>query len=293
MPGGLCRLCQVDAELRLSHILPAFSYRWLRKSSGNSPLRETTEPDLRIQDGRSEYLLCGSCEVLFSRCETDFANKLFYPYIAEPQGHFHYSRWLLNFCVSVSWRVLSFYIFRDYLGELQPEETNFVSSAEVTWREFLLGQRPHPGLFRQHLLPLGMVENTNIKVAQNINRYFMCTSRIDILRGKSGAILTIAKIGPIIIVGAIFEPNQHHWHGTKIATKGTIMPQKYRIPKGIMEYLNNESRQLGDVCNKISTNQKAKIEQSRRASGNKFVGSIAYKALEADIRLFDSCVGSA
>lgn len=285
MPRGLCRLCQVDAELQLSHILPAFSYRWLRKSSGNSLLRETTEPDLRVQDGRREYLLCGSCEALFSRWETDFANKLFYPYTQEPQGQFHYSKWLLNFCVSVSWRVLSFYTGNDYLRELQPAETSFVSSAEVTWREFLLGQRPHPGFFRQHLLPLGMIEPTNVKVAQNVNRYFMCTSRMDMLRGRSGEIFTLAKIGPIIIVGMIFEPNQHHWRGTKIATKGTIMPQKYRVPRGLMEYMNNDARQLVDVHNKISANQKAKIEQSRRASGNKFVGSIAYKALEADIRL--------
>src|SRR5271169_2274152 len=106
MPTGRCYLCQSDSDLQSSHILPAFVYRWLRESSGNSPIRATTAPNLRVQDGIKRYWLCAACEERFSRFETAFANNLFYPYLDASARPFQYSRWLLQFCTSVSWRVL-------------------------------------------------------------------------------------------------------------------------------------------------------------------------------------------
>ena len=105
MPFDRCRLCQTDSDLQLSHILPAFTYRWLRESSGNGHIRNTIEPNKRVQDGLKRYWLCASCEELFSRDETAFANQLFYPYLSESGKAFPYSSWLLRFCTSVSRRL--------------------------------------------------------------------------------------------------------------------------------------------------------------------------------------------
>ena len=106
MPKGQCRLCDAESDLHLSHIVPAFAYRWLRESSGNGHLRSGSSPNQRVQDGPKRYWLCTICEGMLSRSETSFATKLFFPYTDDEATLFIYGEWLLQFCVSVSWRVL-------------------------------------------------------------------------------------------------------------------------------------------------------------------------------------------
>ena len=81
MKKGICRLCQQEAGLKLSHILPAFAFRWLKDSAGNAYIRRGMEPNRRVQDGLKYYWLCSSCEGLLNLSETAFATNLFYPYI--------------------------------------------------------------------------------------------------------------------------------------------------------------------------------------------------------------------
>jgi hypothetical protein len=132
MPSGLCRLCERQSELQLSHVLPAFAYRWLRESSGNGHLRNSQEPNKRAQDGPKFYWLCAECEELFSRNETAFAGRLFHPYLKASGQIFPYSSWLIHFCTSVSWRVLRFYRDEGHLQTWEPEALARVDSAEST-----------------------------------------------------------------------------------------------------------------------------------------------------------------
>jgi hypothetical protein len=53
VPKGRCRLCGVESELQLSHVLPAFEIRWLRESSGSGHIRTAMSPNLRVQDGKN------------------------------------------------------------------------------------------------------------------------------------------------------------------------------------------------------------------------------------------------
>src|SRR5687767_12163676 len=110
---GICRLCQKHANLQESHIIPKFAYQWLIKSSGGGYLRNTAEPNKRVQDGIKRNLLCHDCEQIFSQSESDFSKKLFYPYVSNSGKIFKYEKWLLNFCVSLSWRILNFYLEED------------------------------------------------------------------------------------------------------------------------------------------------------------------------------------
>lgn len=80
MPEGRCQLCGSESILQLSHILPAFVFRWMRETSGNGHLRFGEAPNLRVQDGLKRHWLCASCESLFARSETAFADQLFHPY---------------------------------------------------------------------------------------------------------------------------------------------------------------------------------------------------------------------
>ena len=114
MPRGTCILCGQEADLQLSHILPAFAFRWMRESSGNGHIRLGMEPNQRVQDESKRHWMCSKCERRLNWSETRFSRKLFHPYLAASHKPLPYSRWLIHFCTSLSWRVLRFY--RDEIG---------------------------------------------------------------------------------------------------------------------------------------------------------------------------------
>src|SRR3546814_5636435 len=114
-------------------------------------MRNTDNPNRRVQDGLKLPWLCGECEALFSRDETAFATKLFHPWHA---GNYRipYDDWLLKFCVSVSWRVLRYARGRNPDTHYTDAQEALMDDADVRWRAFLRGAEPHPGPFEQHLL---------------------------------------------------------------------------------------------------------------------------------------------
>lgn len=286
MTFGACRLCERDAELQLSHILPAFTYRWLRESSGNGHIRSSNEPNLRVQDGLKFYWLCSTCEQLFSKSETAFSGRLFHPYIQDGGRIYPYTTWLLSFCVSVSWRVLRFYLDEGHLKNWDAEAVAIVSEAEQTWRDFLLGKRAHPGQYQQHLLPLDMISETSADFAPNINRYLMRAIHMDFCRG-SRSIFTYAKLGRFLIIGIVHEPTQGQWKGTKVhATHGYVEPKKYMVPRALADYWTEKAKNMRAALGSMSDRQHEKVEKTFRANIDKFIGSDAFIAMQADIDMF-------
>lgn len=286
MPRGQCRLCHVESDLQLSHILPAFTFRWLRESSGNGHMRSGEEPNRRVQDGLKRYWLCSACEELFSKSETAFANHIFYPYLETPGGVFPYSRWLLHFCTSVSWRVLRLYLDEDHLKSWTKEALSRVMSAESVWRKYLLGQQPHPGVFRQHLLPLDQIAHTTGEHPPNINRYLMRAIHMDICQG-SEAIFTYSKMGRFIIIGLVHEPNQTRWRGSKVhATHGYVAPSDYVVPGALGAYLNEKALQMRASIASVSDKQREKIRSHFQSNIDRYIGSDACVATLADIEMF-------
>ena len=151
MPTGVCRLCGAQTELLLSHVIPAFAFRWLRDSAGGGHWRLTKEVNQRVQDGEKLYWLCADCEALLNQSETTFATRLFHPYSDDSGRQIRYGPWLLSFCSGVTWRVLRFCREHGPLAGFAPELVESMDRAEATWKEVLLGKRPHPGEFQQHL----------------------------------------------------------------------------------------------------------------------------------------------
>ena len=76
-----CRLCQQDKNLRESHIIPAFVYRWIKETSATGFLRFVKNVNLRVQDGVKVKLLCDDCEGILNVFETKFSHEIFYPYV--------------------------------------------------------------------------------------------------------------------------------------------------------------------------------------------------------------------
>lgn len=263
-------------------------FRWMRESSGGGYLRLGMTPNRRVQDGLKRYWLCVDCEELLSRAETNFANKVFYPYTSGRSGRITYGDWLLRFCVSVSWRVLQFYKEQISLNSFGADETSRIAEAEATWKAFLLGQRPHPESFRQHLLPLDAIESITFSqdLSPNLNRYLMRTTDMDLCGGDTASFV-YSKLGRFVILGFIRQDRPNQWQGSRVHLKtGQIEPRKYTINRGLFDYLNTRARLVAELQSGISPRQAQKSEEARHANIEKYIGSDEFLAMLHDLRMF-------
>lgn len=287
MPTGQCRLCQKVSELQLSHVLPAFVFRWLRDSAGGGHLRGSDAPNRRVQDGEKHHWLCSTCEGVLSVSEGHFANRLFLPYTNDTSARVSYSPWLMHFCTSVSWRVLRAALERNEFAAWPTEAVARLHVADAAWREVLLGTQPHAGLQQQHMLPLDQIEHTTgVGLVPNINRYLMRAVQMDLCTAGE-SIFTFAKLGRFIIIGFVHEPQMDRWKGTKIhANTGIIEPRKYVVPGILARYLNEKADKMADALRSMSDTQHTKVDKAFRDNVDQYIDSDAYDAMVADIGMF-------
>ena len=286
MPVAECLLCRRQAELQHSHVLPAFVYRWLRESSGNGFLRNSKAPNRRIQDGVKRYWLCSECEQRFGSWEKTFADRLFYPYLIESGRRFLYGRWMMQFCVSVSWRVACYCLDEDQLARLDPDSVEPLRAAEEVWRDYLLDRRRRPGEFEQHILPLDEIAGGTISMAPNINRYLMRAVQLDLCHGN-GWLFTLAKLGRFMILGFVRVPDRDRWVGTRVhSSYGAIRPRRYEVPAALLGYINEKAASIHKALGEMSERQQERIEAAFRENINKFIGSDAFTAMHADVEMF-------
>ena len=104
-----CPLCQRDTQLVESHIMPKFFGRELKKRSNSQTLVYAINPQKnpRPQDLTKAFLLCRGCELLISKVETEFRNKVM-PVDKSHLCPIAYGEWMLKFAVSISWQVLTY-----------------------------------------------------------------------------------------------------------------------------------------------------------------------------------------
>lgn len=286
MAQGLCRLCGQHGDLLISHVLPAFVFRWLRESSGNGHIRMGSEINQRVQDGYKRPWLCAACEQRLNRSETEFAAKLFHPYLSDSGNRFGYSQWLMHFCTSLSWRVLKLFLEDGHLKDWEGTALARAAEAEAAWRSVLLGTSPHAWHHEQHLLPLDRIQSTTGRLAPNINRYLMRAIHMDICRG-SESIFTYAKIGHFIVLGFVYEPNRSQWRGTKVnANQGFIEPRHYALPGAFGDYLSSKATRMFELLETMSDRQRAKVEEAFRKNLDRYIGSDAFHAMTADVEMF-------
>ncbi|MEA3031273.1 MAG: hypothetical protein QOG13_2598 [Sphingomonadales bacterium] len=282
---GICKFCGQVAELRESHILPAFVYRWLRARSGSGHIRDTENPNLRVQDGLKLHWLCNECEGLFSRFETAFATKVFHPW-HKGNHHIEYREWLLKFCVSVSWRVLEYALAHGRGHDYSDEQRKLLVKAEQRWKAFLKGQAPHPGKFEQHLLIFDLVESTTITdLPQNFNRFMMGAVTLDIV-GSERSMMTYAKLGRFTIFGMI-QKGPNEWDGTKVhVNHGTLRAGKTVLPNGLLDLFREKAALASGATEAMSPTQRSKVDAHVRKNLDQFLASEQFASIAADARMF-------
>ena len=97
-----CALCNVNSDLKSSHIIPSFVFDWKKKTSGTGHLRCGRNVNMKIQDGLKPKLFCADCEIKFSKVEKVFSEKIFNPVHYNNETEFPYEGWMLKFAVSIS-----------------------------------------------------------------------------------------------------------------------------------------------------------------------------------------------
>lgn len=281
----ICRFCSTQGPLRESHILPAFVFRWLRTRSGSGYIRNTDDPNRRVQDGLKLAWLCQACETRFSRFETAFATRLFYPW--QNGNHpIEYGEWLLKFCVSVSWRVLTYALAHGRGGDYSLRQRELLTGAEERWRAFLSDEVRHPGEFEQHLLIFDNVESTTISdLPINFNRFMVGGVTLDIV-GSERSLMTYAKLGRFTIFGMI-QKGPAKWEGTKVHVHhGTLKPGKVVLPAGLLDLFREKAEHSANAMALISSRQRAKIDSHVQANLDQFVASEQFASIMADARMF-------
>ena len=280
---GRCKLCGKEAELEVSHFIPKFIGRWLKKTSITGYLRESNEVDKRAQDIAKEYWLCGNCEDIFSKWETKFSNVIFYPFVNKGTSSVNYGSWLSRFCASLSWRTLTH--IRSKNSEDKPADyINSLNQAEHHLAEFLLGKKDNLYQYEQHLFPLDRIESTSKSgLPPNINRYFLRTIAMDIV-GNSKELYTYTKLPSFIILGVIKTSDANLMRSSRVALKsGDISPRKYHWPNGFIDYIIEQSNKVDELGKQVNSE---KLEQFIRDNPEKAVNSKLFEAFMHDYKMF-------
>lgn len=282
-----CALCRNPTELRGSHIISAFVFRWLRETSGAKGfLRSSLEPNLRVQDGPTFPMLGDCCEGRLAVWEDEFNTKVFTPLLQRPSLAVSYADWMLKFCVSISWRVLRLERDRSGLGHLDAEQLLLADRALERWSGFLLGSHPHPAEFEQHFVHFGrLVGHTAPGTPANMNASLQGDVRWDVACLDRG-VVTFAKMGPFAVFGFVAPP-AIQWEGTKVHVRhGVLKPQRIVLSDGVRQLLSQHAREHERVFDELSERQLAKIDEFGRRNIEELKGARIFNAMEDDYRLF-------
>lgn len=149
---GTCALCDKEnVELELSHIIPKFVIRHLKRISIGK-LRTVGQPNAVSQDSEKHYLLCGECEDRFNVSETLFAEKVFRPFQLGNFTSVEYDDWMNYFLTSVSWRSLIYDIdFFENEGKIHPDDLELLKISALVMKDYLMGRREDIGSIQNHL----------------------------------------------------------------------------------------------------------------------------------------------
>ena len=286
VPIPNCALCGSDDPLRQSHIIPRFVFAWLLESSATGHMRFGRAPNLRVQDGFKQALLCDGCERRFSAWEDETARSIFRPYHQDTSAVLQYAESFAKFCASVCWRVLC--IFRSLgINNFSPEQSVLADKALIAWSDFMFGRVPDPAPFELHLLPVDIITDaTGAQLPPNSNRYLARAIEIDAVSSDTSAYVYV-KMCKFIVLGFVQMSNNAEWQGTSVATEGgTIQPADLSVPGGFSNYLIERACNMAALQSRISPRQRNRIDSAMRSNPERAATSETLAAMSQDVAMF-------
>lgn len=258
---GDCRLCHTkNIELRMSHIVPKMFYSHIKKNSLTGGIRTTNNPNKRVQDGLKVPFLCDSCEGLFSKYETYFANNIFLKTIEKPNEFYFTSNddSIRYFSLSIAWRVLQYFIETDHdmLENFSVAENTKLIAVLNHWRSILLNEDYNKlKKCQMHLIPtnnLKVFENSSNLVSNNVGIDFKTYDEKDTFEYA----FTYVKVPYFIFICTVWgETSQMK----QFKIGEVIKPRKSNLPNSIKKLINNHSQALVIAKQQISPKQESAI----------------------------------
>jgi hypothetical protein len=249
-----CKLCKQESELRLSHIIPKFVYRWMRET-GPGRFRQMKNFNITIQDGIKTRMLCGDCEEKFSQCEKWFHQNIFNGYLNRNEKVFFYNPLLRYFAVSILWRVLAFFLDdgNNYKFTLE------LKKAEIEWRNYLLYNGDLEEFNRIHLIFIP--EHLNIiGDLMNIYLYFQRSVDIEITESDTKSFV-YAKFSRFLLIGEISGIHPKGLIKTNLFELKNITTGNQRLKDpDIIDFMINRASKMKSYDN-MSARQKQQSEK--------------------------------
>lgn len=289
----ICALCRKSKELKESHLIPKFVGKWLKKTSATGYLRNTDNINKRQQDIIKEYLLCGECELLFSNWEKQFSEKMFIPFLDEKNYVIEYKEWLAKFCASLSWRTLIY--IRNKNSNFIDESDFFIdqiNSAEINLRNFLLGKQDNLYQYEQHIFPLSEIDtpDKSLKLPTNINRYFLRSIGVDVLKGDND-IYIFTKLPTFLILGIVTSNFSSKMRASRVSLKqGICRPSTLIMPEYLLGYMRNKALEIQEKRRSMSDEQQNKIYKAALDNLDKTADSKSFEAMIHDYNIFGDSI---
>lgn len=287
---GVCALCSEERKLELSHIIPKFVPRRLKKKSPTGYLRNAFEPNERLQDGSKEYLLCSECEDIFNVWETEFSKRVFHPYKNNKLVDFQYDDWLVKFIISVNWRTL----YLDLQGfkkekNISEENISILEKSEKIMRDYILGKRKDIDDIEVNMFFFNDIKYASEKIADDNPHEFFYHSLFDytnISKTEYGTgIAVIANLSGILIYTTLKKISLEDSQNTLVSLEGgnfIVNNQKTNSP--IISDAFAYMRESREAQKQLSDIQMKKIVETLQKSGE-YENSEIYTSREKDSEL--------
>lgn len=284
-----CALCDKKTELQLSHIIPKFIGRHLKKTAiGN--IRAGENPNNVVQDLEKHYMLCHDCEELFSASERWFANNVFYPWKRNKKDEFEYDKHFHFFITSLSWRSLYLDIYYHVKNnDIDIPSLNKMIEAEKIMKEYLLGARTDIGIIENHIFFFERVEKIS---GQNSTDFYM-NPNVTIHRSVTSysvaagdTIFTISNLMGILVVTLYSKGSNEEWDRTKVkCDDGVIFAKEQKMKSvvgGEIQYWLEQAEKQRQV---LTPEQQKKIVDKIKALGEDIKNYAIYDDICDDIKL--------
>lgn len=247
-------------------------------------MRNAKEPNKRIQDGYKCKMLCKECETAISIYEKSFKNSVFdniYKYT--DSGSIKYDSNLLKFCVSLSWRTITYLDITNGLSHLPKNIMQHVNIAMTTWSDFLLNKKVHPEKYKQYIIIFDGIINSTGKLPNNINHYIFSSCDLDLCYSESDVFVYI-KIFKMLIISPIYIDKKEYFKAENIHVRGGVINKVFDIkfPAQWWDYLCKKSLVAFNSQLSISDRQLQIISEYTLSNKDKFLGSEALKGYKLD-----------
>lgn len=257
-----CKLCNNYEQIQNSHVIPNFIHKWMKKTSYTGNIRTSENPNKINQGGYKEYMLCSTCEQLFSKWENYFAEIHFKPLINESVVK-NYNINLSKFVVSIAWRVLVSFKIKNEFNVYPASTIENINISEKKWKDYLLSKTDNFNNQIKHNIFLFSEDAYNHPF---FNRYNRTCETTFISNEVDGSYFYI-KIPYFTMLVFVENHNSKFWGNSDIKKNG-IIDLNQTIASSMEQLIYEGCETIQNSINEYSENQYNKIKSKQNNNPN-------------------------